>query len=88
MERKPSDEQRRTAPLDLDREGSSAEERLIEDGETSRRSIVTAAQEGFVRDQESPDHPSRLERAQAVEDPSHSRGSTRHGAGEKGLDGA
>lgn len=88
MDGKRSDEQRRTAPLDLDGEGDSVEERLMEDGETSQRSIVTAAQEGFVRDQESPDHPSRVERAAGAEDPSHSRGSDRHGPGEKGLDGA
>jgi hypothetical protein len=88
MDRKESDEQRRTAPLELDREGDSVEERLMDDGETSQRSIVTAAQEGFVRDQENPDHPTRVERDSGVEDPSHSRGSDRHGPGEKGLDGA
>lgn len=89
MDRKQSDEQRRTAPLDLDRQGDSVDERLIDDGETSRESIVTAAQEGFVRDQEDPEHPTRIKRdlGAGVDDPSHSVGSERHGPGEKGFDG-
>ena len=88
MDRKPPDEQKRTAPMDLDREGDSVEERLLDAGETSQQSIVTAAQEGFVRDQESPDHPTRIKRESGVEDPSHSVGSDRHGPGDKGYAGA
>lgn len=77
MDRKPSQ-----AP---EESNDPIEERLLEEGQTSQEDIVTAAQEGFVEDQQSPDHPSRRERelADGVDDPSHSRGSTRHGAGER-----
>lgn len=88
MDRKQSDEQNRTTPVNPDREGDSIEERLMDAGETSQQSIVTAAQEGFVRDQKDRDHPTRLKREHGVEDPSHSAGSDRHGPGEKGYDGA
>lgn len=89
MDRKLPDEQKRTAAQDRDREGDSIQERLMDAGETSQQSIVTAAQEGFVRDQESPDHPTRIKREMAEEDdPSHSKGSNRHGPGEKGYSGS
>jgi len=79
------DEQGRTARVDAGREGDSIEERLMDAGETSQRSIETAALEGFERDQESPDHPTRVKRSmQEEDDPSHSVGSPRHASGERG----
>lgn len=50
------------------------EERLIDGREESQDSIVSAAEDAFVEDQKSPDHPSRIERKHDVEDPSHSQG--------------
>lgn len=61
---------------DATREGP-IEERLLDEGRTSQRDIVTAAQEAFVEDQKDPNHPSRIERSHGVEDPSHSKGSPR-----------
>jgi hypothetical protein len=57
------------------------EERLLDDGETGRQSIIDAAAEGFERDQEDPESPSRRERRESVYDPSHSRGSVARGPG-------
>ena len=57
------------------------EERILDDGETGRQSIIDAAAEGFERDQEDPENPSRRERREGVYDPSHSRGSTAQGPG-------
>jgi hypothetical protein len=57
------------------------EERLLDEGETGQQAIVDAAAEGFERDQEDPDSPTRRKRSSGVYDPSHSRGSTAAGPG-------
>ena len=53
------------------------DERLIDGQDHNDHEIEAAAQDAFVRDQEEPDHPSRIKRqlADGIEDPSHSRGS-------------
>ena len=61
------------------------EEHLLDDEEEGRQSIIDAAAEGFEEDQESPASPSRRERSFGVKDPSHSKGSVRHGAGERDV---
>jgi hypothetical protein len=58
------------------------EERLLDQGEEGRQSVIDAASDAFEQDQRDPNHPSRRERAHGVEDPSHSVGSTRQGPGE------
>jgi hypothetical protein len=59
------------------------EERLIDQGQTDRADVIDAAAEAFEQDQRDADHPSRIDRSHGVEDPSHSRGSVRHGPGER-----
>lgn len=60
------------------------EERLLDQGEEGRQSVIDAASDAFEQDQRDPNHPTRLKRAHGdgVEDPSHSVGSTRRGPGE------
>lgn len=54
------------------------DERLTGERDADQEDIVNAANEGFVRDQQSADHPSRIKRELADgEDPAHSRGSGR-----------
>lgn len=57
------------------------EERLIDDRQEGQQNLVDAANEAFVEDQRSDDHPTRQKRQLAeergVEDPSHSQGSPR-----------
>lgn len=57
------------------------EQRLIDERRTDQQEIISAAQEEFVEDQKDPNHPSRKERSHGVEDPTHSKGSTRRKSG-------
>ncbi|HET8655599.1 MAG TPA: hypothetical protein VFL93_08815 [Longimicrobiaceae bacterium] len=59
--------------------------RLIDEGQEGRQNVIDAASEGFVEDQESPDSPThrkrRMVEERGIEDPAHSKGSTRRGPG-------
>lgn len=57
-------------------------ERFLDEEQEGRQSIIDAANQGFIEDQEDPDSPTRRKRRlvkeRHIEDPAHSKGSDRH----------